>query len=1051
MALVAFVAMGATAMLLNRHTSGGSIRKLARIVGPHRVARGRLSGGFAFAPCVADADTSRERLVRDLACGGPPPTSWSSAGELREYAESRRSAERDSASSAHEAGVWELVMGHPDAAVEELREAARVAPSDARVLNDLATALASAAQAQDDPWGLIDAFVAADSAVRLDSTLAEAAFTQAVLLEALQLPEEARAAWSRYLRLDDRSPWAAEARTRLAALAPSNREWEKARERLRTAALAGDSAAVHAIVADFPSQAGLLVQRQLAEWGASAVARDSASSRTSLDAARLVAGPLRQTTGDAQLADAIATIDSARREASGERLRLLAAGHTALGDGVRLFDSRRLPEADRALAEARRLLGRAGSPMALTAELYAAKIRLSRNEMDAALHAFRGIRDTAPASYLVLRSGAAQMMGLIYDTRSDYVHVVSAYDSAVAEGRTIREPETSVRVRSWLAPKAAILRGREAGWRVLYATLRATPEYPASVMVRNAVFASAAQATSRDAPRLSLRYLDQMVRQARSMGQPDAIASALTLRGSQLAQMHESSRARADVDSAIAAARLIPDSAFRATMLSDASLAHGLIALREAPKEAADLLEQVVEQYQRSDYRRGLTSAYLYLAQSRIASAQADGARSAFDSAMAVMERQRATVGSESERTEFLDNARETIDQIVAFRASHGDSVGAFDFFENTRSRVLLERLADRAGRSDVATTQDAAKRLQRQLPAGTTVLSYAVLPTELIVWKVDAGALSMHRVPVSAAELERNVTALRRAIDGGAGDAARVAITTHLHDLLIAPLGGLDSGARIVVLPDKWLHYVPFAALRSPGGRLLVQDHEVSYIPSAAILLESLGNHRARRISSADSRVLAVGNPAFDPHVFDLPSLPASDREARDVARQYRNGRTLLDRAATDRALETLAPSVDVLHFAGHAVVRADAPQMSHLVLASSSGSGGAIFARDIASWHLDHTALVVLSGCSTSGGRISATEGASSLARAFFAAGAPAVVASLWAIDDERTADFFGTFHRRLSTGERAAAALRETQLEWIARGAPLSAWAAFQLFGD
>jgi CHAT domain-containing protein len=141
----------------------------------------------------------------------------------------------------------------------------------------------------------------------------------------------------------------------------------------------------------------------------------------------------------------------------------------------------------------------------------------------------------------------------------------------------------------------------------------------------------------------------------------------------------------------------------------------------------------------------------------------------------------------------------------------------------------------------------------------------------------------------------------------------------------------------------------------------------------------------------------------------------------------------------------------LDVLHFAGHAVVRTDAPQMSHLVLASEGGSGGAVFSRDIARWHLGQMKLVVLSGCNTASGRISATEGASSLARAFFAAGVPAVIASLWALDDEKTADFFVAFHRRFGDGEQAATALRKTQLEWIAHAESASTWAAFQFFGS
>ena len=109
---------------------------------------------------------------------------------------------------------------------------------------------------------------------------------------------------------------------------------------------------------------------------------------------------------------------------------------------------------------------------------------------------------------------------------------------------------------------------------------------------------------------------------------------------------------------------------------------------------------------------------------------------------------------------------------------------------------------------------------------------------------------------------------------------------------------------------------------------------------------------------------------------------------------------------------------------------------------------------AQDLFATSLPRTRLAILSGCHTAGGRLSTTEGASSLARALFAAGVPAVVASLWSVDDEETADFFTSYHRALSAGVDPTTALRLTQREWIARDGSgqrtTSTWAAFTLFG-
>jgi CHAT domain-containing protein len=341
---------------------------------------------------------------------------------------------------------------------------------------------------------------------------------------------------------------------------------------------------------------------------------------------------------------------------------------------------------------------------------------------------------------------------------------------------------------------------------------------------------------------------------------------------------------------------------------------------------------------------------------------------------------------------------------------------------------------------------------LQRRLSGSDVVLSYAVLTTEILIWTIGSKRFEMHRVSIAASELEELVNRVQRSIRDPSAEPD-IAASERLHRLLVDSAGQIEREANLTVIPDRWLHYVPFAALRDGATRrFLVQDHSVSYAPSATLLVTTRGE--AHRSLSHSSRVLAFGNPKFDARVFQLPDLPAAEREADAVADLYGHQKAVVRADATDAAIERMAPSSEILHFAGHAVVGRDAPQLSHLVLASDGRSDGAVFASEIAHWKLPRTRLVILSGCSTGDGKLSATEGASSLARAFFAAGVPAVLSSLWAIDDNETADFFIAFHRRLAQGHPAAVALRETQMEWLgdtkSHAHLMSSWAAFQLFG-
>ena len=95
----------------------------------------------------------------------------------------------------------------------------------------------------------------------------------------------------------------------------------------------------------------------------------------------------------------------------------------------------------------------------------------------------------------------------------------------------------------------------------------------------------------------------------------------------------------------------------------------------------------------------------------------------------------------------------------------------------------------------------------------------------------------------------------------------------------------------------------------------------------------------------------------------------------------------------------------------------------------------------------------LVVLSCCHTGRGEIRA-EGVVGLTRAFLAAGARAIVASLWAIDDEATKVFMVHFYSHLKRGESASASLQQAMKEMRNADAWYSEpryWAAFFLIGD
>ena len=63
----------------------------------------------------------------------------------------------------------------------------------------------------------------------------------------------------------------------------------------------------------------------------------------------------------------------------------------------------------------------------------------------------------------------------------------------------------------------------------------------------------------------------------------------------------------------------------------------------------------------------------------------------------------------------------------------------------------------------------------------------------------------------------------------------------------------------------------------------------------------------------------------------------------------------------------------------------------------------------------------------------------------------GVPTVVATLWPIEDEASAEFFPVLHQQLTRGMPPAEALRAAQIEWIRRGNSTSLWASVQIIGN
>lgn len=169
------------------------------------------------------------------------------------------------------------------------------------------------------------------------------------------------------------------------------------------------------------------------------------------------------------------------------------------------------------------------------------------------------------------------------------------------------------------------------------------------------------------------------------------------------------------------------------------------------------------------------------------------------------------------------------------------------------------------------------------------------------------------------------------------------------------------------------------------------------------------------------DTGVLIVADPTQP----GQESLEGAIKERRVLSSIWPGAIVLEGPAATRSALRAALPAADLIHLACHGTSDERDPLRSAVVLAD-----GEFTMRDVLSVRLRPGCLVVLSACQTAVGDESIPDEAMSLAAGFMAAGAAAVVASLWPIPDLPTAALMGEFHRALRAGAAPASALGAAQ---------------------
>ncbi len=253
-----------------------------------------------------------------------------------------------------------------------------------------------------------------------------------------------------------------------------------------------------------------------------------------------------------------------------------------------------------------------------------------------------------------------------------------------------------------------------------------------------------------------------------------------------------------------------------------------------------------------------------------------------------------------------------------------------------------------------------------------------------------------------------------------------------QLYDWLIKPIETALTEANtqtIIYAPDGQLRYIPLAALYD-GNQWLAQKYRINNI--TALSITNL-YHKSQKMNIL-AGAFTQGNYDFQvgEDNFSFRGLPFAGKEVETLAKTIPSTTQLLNANFSKSEILAQMSNYSILHFATHAAFVTGKPEESFILF----GNGDRANFRDVETWDLTNTDLVVLSACETGlGGKLGDGREILGFGYLMQQAGAKAAMASLWGVDDGGTQVLMNGFYTALTNNNSTKVeALRQAQISLI-----------------
>jgi CHAT domain-containing protein len=1019
-----------------------------------RVLQARVTGGFAHQQFV----TTR----------GP--------GDLAEVDESQRvlllsELNRDGGSSArHNLGRLFILRGDLEPAERQFLLALKERPRDARLLADLGALYyeRSLREGNESHDLLGKAIEHGSKAIEADPRLPEAWFNRALCYERLNLFQQAEGDWKQYLTLDGDSAWAEEAREHLDKLRERAARLENIEQTVQTEFLAAETAGDHARMSElvfrhFVPMRNLAMDQLFDKYLVAAMAGEKGQAGQHLHSLKRIGRLISELKGDHFVAD---VVDFAARGDISVK-RSVRSIHQTLQQAMREHGRGNNGASCALYLKARNLAEGIGDhPHAEMAVLGLARFNHLKNE-SGGLAALRNklASDSKRRKHLQIHAGALLSLANMEGAGDRLSLNLEHSQRAVEIARALGDTETEINGARFVGGVYARMGDRDSAIKWFSDAISLPRDTWVKPVLAAAAYKEMGETLFREGKYLfALPYQQEATRICEQSGNVALLAFMTQRLGLTYGMLDRQEEAARYLKEAVARAEAIPDQLARGQLQIDMYLKSGDFYLQQKKfneaiatyRLALESIDGADMRFQLSIIRQGLASAYVANGQDAEAEAQ-------LKESVRLAEETRAQISDAQNRSSFLASQQSIYRAMVSFQfLNKNDPAQAFKYAEIAKGRDLLDALT---GARQVSVNDGQVKLIfsgsaspltleqaQRVLPANVQLAQYVASKDRLMIWLVTRDRVVTATSNIGANGLREKVVAYLEALGARAPLEKLNRQASELYQVLIAPINQrLDQNLTLCIAPDGVLQDLPFAALVSPeSNRYLIQDFTLVVNPSASVFARSI-DLTARKQRSELEPFLGFGNPRFDQQRYPkLQSLPASEHELERIQSLYPHRLILNRRQATESALVNQIGEYEIVHLATHALSDKQSSNLSTIVLAEENDYAmegaqrkktagitidGSLQAQEVYNLKPERTRLVILSSCRSGLGDEKRNEALGGLAQAFLVAGVPAVVASLWDIDDDSAAGLMERFHvahrtKKLAFGQ----ALRQAQLSFL-----------------